>query len=180
MLAYLRLAGFRVETHDASGEPIAYTAADGQMQGHVDGVIAAGPAMPGCAWPALWENKAVNAESWTKFTRYGVQAERPVYYAQAQVYMAYLGLERCLFTAINRDTAEIHAEVIEFNAAAAQRISDSGVHVILSDGPDEFPRIARDETDFRCKFCAWRRRCWAPEVDRRINTPAPSWLNKGN
>ena len=61
MAAYLRLAGFNLRTHDDTGEEFAYTAADGQMQGHVDGIIFGGPALPGVpAWPALWENKAVN------------------------------------------------------------------------------------------------------------------------
>lgn len=176
MASYLQMAGFDLRTKNAQGEDYGYCVADGRMQGHIDGVILAGPAI-GCAWPALWENKALNDKGWNEVSSQGVRKRYPKYFGQMQVYMAYLDLPRALFTAINRDTGEIYAEIVEFDQAAAQALSDRGVRVIGSASPDEFPRIGRDETDFRCRFCDYHARCWATPNNQPVKE-APGWLTK--
>ena len=43
MAAWLRGAGFDLRTHNADGEQFGFSAADGRLQGHIDGVITGGP-----------------------------------------------------------------------------------------------------------------------------------------
>lgn len=176
MAAYLRLAGFDLRDRNDEGKQFEYTQADGRMQGHVDGVIMAGPDI-GCAWPALWENKGLNNDSFNDVVEHGIRKSKPTYYAQAQIYMAYLGLERCLFTCINRNTGDVHIEIIELDIRRAQEVSDNGVRVITSRSPEDLPRIAREETDFRCRFCDWHDTCWGKNTPATPQ-PAPSWLTK--
>lgn len=52
MVAWLRDAGFDLRTRKADGEQFGFSVADGRLQGHVDGVIVAGP--EGFAYPALY------------------------------------------------------------------------------------------------------------------------------
>jgi hypothetical protein len=59
------------------------------------------------------------------------------------------------------DTMEIYAELIPFDAALAQRMSDRAARVITaSEAGDLLPRSFTDSTHFECKFCAWADRCW--------------------
>ena len=43
MVAWLRDAGFDLRTRKADGEQFGFSVADGRLQGHVDGVVVAGP-----------------------------------------------------------------------------------------------------------------------------------------
>jgi hypothetical protein len=56
---------------------------------------------------------------------------------------------------------DIYAELVPFDAALAQRMSDRGVKVIAATEAGELlPRAYLDATHFECKFCAWQDRCW--------------------
>jgi hypothetical protein len=83
-------AGFRMER----GTPAtAFSACNDDLsRGHADGIIVAGPEVPGMTYPALWEHKALGASGWKKIEKYGLKTAYPVYYDQCQLYMAYLGL----------------------------------------------------------------------------------------
>ena len=105
-IRWLRAAGFDLRTRNRAGEQFGFAIAGGRIRGHVDGVIVAGPDV-GIAWPALWEHKALNARSWTDLVKRGLRASKPVYFGQVQLYMAYTDLERCLFTAMNKDSQEL-------------------------------------------------------------------------
>lgn len=171
MADYLRTAGFTLLTERPDGRQFGFGVAwdeDRQcnrISGHCDGVITAGPGDMGMRYPLLWEMKSLGDKSWKDTQRKGVKASKPVYYVQMQLYMAYLGLadHPGLFTAINGNTGEIYAELVPFDAAAAQAASDRGARVVSSLTADELPRIAKDPTDFRCKWCDYAARCWASQ-----------------
>ena len=62
--------------------------------------------------------------------------------------------------AINKDTAELHHELVPFNAELAQRMSDRAVRILsATDAGELLPRIARDRDHFECRMCAWQDRC---------------------
>jgi hypothetical protein len=178
---YLKLAGFDVHTLKPDGKQYGFEAADGKLKGHIDGVIISGPEIPGLKYPCLWENKALNDKSWNDTAKKGVRVSKPLYYAQANTYMAYLDLECALFTFQNRNSGEIACEVLQLDARNAQESSDRAVRVIKCTTPEEMPRIGIDSTDFRCKFCDYRRRCWDIVDIAPASTPditSPSWLKK--
>ncbi len=171
-VAWLRAAGFDLYTRRGGGEhgeQFGFSVAGGRIRGHVDGVFAGGPTIPGMAFPALWECKTMNAKSWRDTASKGVAASKPIYAAQIAVYQAYMDASvpgvadnPALFTAINKDTAELHHELVPFNAELAQRMSDRGVRILAAtDAGDLLPRIAAKADHFECRFCPWAARCWA-------------------
>ena len=79
-------------TSGQDGRQFGFTTAGGRLRGHIDGVIVAGPDI-GVRWPALWEHKALNAKSWADLVKRGLRLSKPIYFAQVQLYMAYMELE---------------------------------------------------------------------------------------
>lgn len=165
---WLRAAGFELYTETSRGEQYGFSAVSGRLRGHVDGVLAGGPESAGLSYPALWECKSLNARSWKEVVKRGVTLAKPVYAAQIALYQAYLepqipGISRnpALFTAINKDTAEIHFECVPFDGALAQQASDRGVRVLQAcDAHELLPRISRDPSHQECRRCPWQDRCW--------------------
>jgi hypothetical protein len=157
---WLRTAGFDIRTHRRDGGQFGFIVAEGRLRGHIDGVIVAGPDV-GITWPALFEHKAVNAKSWSDLVKRGLQSSKPVYWGQVQLYMAYMELAQALFTAMNKDTQELYHEVVSFNPAEAQALSDKAVQVIrAAEAGDLPPRISTNRDFFLCRFCEYARRCW--------------------
>ncbi|EFH13582.1 hypothetical protein ACFFMP_16470 [Pseudoroseomonas cervicalis] len=171
-VAWLRAAGFDLYTRRGGGErgeQFGFSVAGGRIRGHVDGVFAGGPTIPGMAFPALWECKTMNAKAWRETSSKGVAAAKPIYAAQIAVYQAYMDASvpgvadnPALFTAINKDTAELHHELVPFNAELAQRMSDRAVRILAAtDAGELLPRVAAQADHFECRFCPWAKRCWA-------------------
>jgi hypothetical protein len=159
-IRWLRLAGFDLRDRGADGEQFGFTAARGRLRGHADGVIVAGPDV-GILWPALWEHKALGQKSWNDLVKRGLRLSKPIYFAQVQLYMAYLQLEVALLTALNRDTLALHHEAVPFDAAEAQRLSDHAVDILRAADAGELPpRIAQTPDFFLCRLCSYATRCW--------------------
>ena len=170
-IRWLRAAGVDLYTRKGNrpdGEQFGFSVAGGRIRGHVDGIIAAAPAPLGIGTPALWECKTMNAKNWRACVKDGVAVAKPVYAAQIALYQAYMegtipgiSANPALFTAINKDTAELHHELVPFDAALAQRMSDRGVRILqATDAGELLPRIATNRDFFECRFCPWAARCW--------------------
>ena len=170
-VVWLRQAGFDLYTRKGNrpeGGQVGFSVAGGRIRGHVDGIIAAGPEGFGLAVPALWECKTMNAKNWRACVKDGVAKSKLVYAAQIAVYQAYMepsvpgiAAAPALFTAINKDTAELHHEQIAFDAALAQRMSDRGVRILqATDAGELLPRVSQNRDFFECRFCPWAERCW--------------------
>ena len=168
--AWLRAAGFDLRTQRSDGRQFGFSALDGRFRGHIDGCLVGGPVA--MEFPALWENKALGAASWKEVVKKGVVLAKPIYAAQIALYQAYLDLPNpALFTALNRDTWELHCELVPFDAALAQRASDRAVLIVrASDAQELLPRAAADRSSAICRGgktggewhppCAWQDRCW--------------------
>ena len=159
-IQWLRLAGFQLRTNKQDGEQFGFMAAGGKLRGHIDGVIVGGPDV-GIAWPALWEHKTMNARSWSDLVKHGLQQSKPVYYGQVQLYMAYMSLTVTLFTALNKDTEELYHELVPFDSAEAQSLSDKAVAVLRAAKAGELlPRIAANADFYLCRLCPYATHCW--------------------
>ena len=116
----------------------------------------------------LWECKSLNAKSWKDTVKRGVAKSKPVYAAQMATYQAYMegsvpGISKnpALFTAINKDTAELYFELVPFDTSLAQKVSDRAVTILKAAEVGELlPRHTADPEHFECRFCAYRNRCW--------------------
>lgn len=170
-IRWLRGAGFDLYTRKGDrpdGGQFGFSVAGGRIRGHVDGIIAAGPEGFGLAIPALWECKTMNARNWRETVAKGVVVAKPVYAAQIALYQAYMegsvpgiSANPALFTAINKDTAELHHELVPFDADLAQRMSDKAVRILsATDAGELLPRFTRTREHFECRFCSWATRCW--------------------
>jgi hypothetical protein len=168
--SWLRAGSFDLRTQRSDGRQFGFSALEGRFKGHIDGCLVSGPAP--MAYPALWENKALGLASWRDVVKRGLAASKPIYAAQIALYQAYLDLPNpALFTALNRDTWELYCELIPFNAALAQEMSDRAVQVVrASDAEELAPRAAHDPSAAVCRGgksadgwyppCAWQDRCW--------------------
>jgi hypothetical protein len=170
--AWLRAAGFDLYTRKGNrpdGGQFGFSVAGGRIRGHVDGILADGPTVPGLGYPALWECKTMNARSWRETAQKGVVLSKPVYAAQLAVYQAYMegsvagiSANPALFTAVNKDTAELHHELVPFDGALAQRMSDRAVRILQATEASELlSRIAAKPDHHECRMCAWSQRCWS-------------------
>lgn len=157
---WLRTAGFDLRTRKRDGSQFGFSVASGRLRGHIDGVIIDGPDI-GLRWPALWEHKALNAKSWIDLVKRGLPASKPIYFAQVQIYMGYMEIGQTLFTAMNKDSQELFHEIVLFDSAEAQSLSDKAVDIFCATDAGELPpRIAADADFYLCRLCEYAGRCW--------------------
>lgn len=193
MAEYLRMAGFELLTERPDGKQFGFWIAPhpetgkARIAGHLDGVITKAPAIEFLPLPiygpCLWENKELGAKSWNDVLKKGLQRSKPIYFVQMQIYMPYLGLTEHpgLFTAENRDTGELYAELIPFDAGVAQAASDKGARVISAGEAENLPRIATTSNDYRCKsMCDFPGTCWAKPDPVAGAVPARAWFQGEN
>ena len=180
---WLALAGFDIRTEKADGDQYGYKVAKdpvtGQFRiaGEIDGVILSGPAdMP---YPVLWESKKATHKKYLNFKKNGVAKADCKYHGQLQTNMAYLDVKATLFSMLDLDTMKFHFELVEFDAAEAQRLTDRALRVLDSREPEQLPRIARDRSDFRCKFCDYSVRCWSAADPDAAPVTKPAWMTGG-
>jgi hypothetical protein len=156
---WLRGAGFVLLTIDpTTDEQFAFS--DGPIAGHADGVIVSGPSGVGLPYPVLWEAKGLNDRSWSDLVKNGLQTAHPTYFGQIHLYMGYLGLAACLFTALNKNSCEIYHELVFYDRAEAQRLVDRAVDIIRG---ALLPRIAAAPVQ-RCDYCKFKTTCWRPNA----------------
>ncbi len=158
----LRQAGFNLRTQTGRGSQYGFKVASGKIGGHIDGVLLGGPGLMN--YPALWEHKALGVKSWNEVVKKGVAVAKPVYAAQIALYQAYMHLADfpALFTARNRDTQEIYHELVPFDVALAQRMSDKAVRIIKAAERSELlPRCSKEPEFYLCRTCAFQERCWS-------------------
>ena len=151
-IKWLRQSGFDLITEKKDGSQFGFSALNGKIKGHVDGVIIDAPEELNLTFPMLWECKSLNNKSFNDTVKKGLAVSKPIYAAQIAIYQAYMessidGISKnpTLFTAINKDTAELYFELIKFDQALAQKLSDKAVRIITStDAGELLPRISSD------------------------------------
>ena len=161
MRRHLVAAGFRF----APPAACEFSAVEGTMRGHADGIIIHGPNLPGAyvIYPLIWEHKALKATSWREIERDGLEKKHSNYLVQVALYQAYLNIPNpALFTVTNADTCEWLHLFVPFNAERAQLWSDRAANIIAATRANELlPRGFDDPEKFPCKQCPHKDRCWS-------------------
>lgn len=156
MVAWLRLAGVEVQAFDPeTGQQWEVVALDGHFAGHLDGIATGILEAP--KTPHLLECKTHNAKSFAQLVKHGVAVSKPEHVAQMQVYMHLKGLTRAFYLAKHKDTDELYAERVHYDAAQAgalmakaERIKEaSTAPARVSDDPDYFLCRAFDCPSYR-------------------------------
>jgi hypothetical protein len=147
----------------APPEVLGFTAVDGLIQGHADGIVIHAPMGSGLylPTPAVWEHKALNAKNFRVVERDGLAKVFPRYAAQVALYQTFLKVTNpALMSLVNADTCERLHFTVDFDARLAQEASDRAVSIIEATRAGELlPRLDPDLQDFRCKMCNHLSRC---------------------
>ena len=156
---HFKKAGFRL----ADADRLEFTALDGWLRGHADGILLSGPDIPGVSYPALWEHKGINAKGWRSLERDGLTKTYPQYAAQVALYQLFLGVDShpAVFTATNADNCERLHVLIPFDSEiAATTIQRAQLIIGATKRGELLPRMTDDPNNWRCRLCGHRERCW--------------------
>lgn len=121
----------------------------GHAKGHPDGRCLGVPEAP--KTEHLLEIKTMNDANFKKLKKLGIKASKPVYYSQAQRYMAKGNLTRTLHITTNKNDEDYHIERIHFDKDHADDLARKETDIILSDSP---PTRVFARTWFECKVCS--------------------------
>ena len=107
----------------------------------------------------LIEIKTAKDSSFRIFERKGLREWNPNYYSQMQAYMGMSGINQGYLLALNKDTSELHDELIKFDSlhyadlrAKAQRI------ITATEAPE---RINNNPIFYICRGCQFKEICHA-------------------
>ena len=150
------LRGIGCEVHADDGQAqFRVSACDGHFGGSMDGAVLGLPEAP-ATWHVL-EVKTHSAKSFKDLSTKGVQASKPMHYAQMQTYMHLGELERALYYAVNKDTDETYLERVAYDKAFAEQLVAKAQRIISAEAPPQ--RLSNDPAWFDCKFCPFHEHC---------------------
>lgn len=156
IVGWLRKAGMNIFTEKPNGDQYGFE--DGVVAGHIDGVVLGVPFAGKI--PHLLEIKTANKFRYQEFVKNGFQSDEK-YKAQIHVYMYKMKLERCLAVVLNKDSQDLHYEVIELDEFYAISVLNRAKEIA---GLDEMPaRKYPNKSFFKCQFCNWKPECWSQE-----------------
>lgn len=148
MVAWLRLAGVTVEDVDPeTGEQWEVVAVDGHFKGHTDGKVMGIVEAP--TVQHLLECKTHNTKSFEQLKRHGVAVSKPEHVAQMQGYMHLTGLTRAFYLAKHKDTDELYAERLHYDAAQASALMAKAERIKAAQAAPA--RVSDDPAYYLCR-----------------------------
>lgn len=162
----LKGIGCQVWEADEAGQQFRVSAHGGHFGGSLDGVVSGLPEAPDT--PHVAEFKTSNDKLFKALVKAGVQAAKPLHYAQMQTYLGLMSLDWALYLAENKNDASVHSERVAFDQAEFDRLMAKAQRVIEATEPP--PKIGESAEDFACKWCHLADLCHgdaAPEVNCR-------------
>jgi hypothetical protein len=136
------------------------------VSGSLDARIEKG--VPGATkTPHIAEFKTHSLKSFNELNSKGVQAAKPMHWAQMQVYMLGTKLDRALYVAVCKDDDRIYTERVHFDKEAAQKFVDRGRRITLSDRMPE--PMSVDPTWYECKYCLGHDMCFGSKTTKQVN-----------
>jgi CRISPR/Cas system-associated exonuclease Cas4 (RecB family) len=151
----LRAIGVQVE-----GQQFEVSAFGGHLAGHLDGAVLGLEEAPR-TWHVM-ECKTHKAKLYAEVVAKGVEASKPVHFAQLQVYMGLTEMPRAAYFSVCKDTDEIDLQRVEFDQAAFDKLMTKAKDIIFAAEPPA--RISDDPAWFQCRFCPFRDYCHGEKV----------------
>jgi hypothetical protein len=177
IITLLMNAGLKVQTRDPQNW-FKYSArmAGGHLTAFFDGTATMVPEAP--VTTHLLQVRIYSRKDWENWRRKGIRESEPSYFIKAQLGMRALGLTRALVVAENRDTKEIEAERINYDAALATSHEARAERIAVTDSPPA--RISDDPDFWECRFCPAREVCHeAQQARRNCRTCLASCVSEG-
>lgn len=160
----LRAAGVAVMDVDpATGRQWAVKACDGHFGGSADAIAIGILEAPKAHHVA--EFKTHNAKSFAALQKHGVHKSKPQHWAQLQVYMHLLRIERGFYLAVCKDDDRIYSERVYPDPVAAERLVLKAESIINAARPPA--KLSEDPDYFICRFCDHKDICHGAERAER-------------
>lgn len=131
------------------------------FSGSIDGI---GVGFSESKGPHILEFKTHNAKSFALLDK-GVKEAKPQHYVQMQAYMGGLGIDRAYYIAVNKDTDELYAERVKYDATMYDSIKYKAESIISATASPD--RIEENPARFACRFCDYKNICHGSEVPER-------------
>jgi hypothetical protein len=167
---YLRGIGCQTWQKDPStGKQFRVSFANGHGGGSCDGVAIGSPDLPE-GMPFLVECKTHNDKSFSALVKEGLCQSKPDHFAQTQTYTVKLELPVAIYMAVNKNTDDLHLEIIWPNPNFVGTLMDRADAIVASETAP--PRISNNRGFYYCKSfgCPFYSICFdgvAPAVNCR-------------
>lgn len=164
LVALLRSIDCDVHSVTPGGQQYRVSLLGGHFGSAIDSVILGLPDAP--TIPVLGEFKTHGQTSFDKLVKDGVAKTKIEHYVQMQIYMRYWELTLALYLAVNKNTDELHAELIELSPDTADRFYGRAADILNAKLP---PRRLKGASMgyFACKFCDFKDICLGHGVPER-------------
>ena len=157
-----------LHTTENNSNQIGFQDFGGHFRGHLDGMIL-GLLQAPKAWH-VWENKVCDQKKIDALVKLkhehgeknALKAWDEIYYAQSQIYMHYMGVERHYLTACTPGVRDVVTCRTAYDEADALRIIAKAKRVIQSPTPPA--RISDDPSWFQCHWCDHQDVCHGSKV----------------
>lgn len=156
MAERLRMVGLRITDQQRT-----FSDFNQLLGGHWDGRI---EGLPQSSKPHVWEHKQVNEKKFAAFKKLRQEDEHTalekwdeVYYAQAQMYMRYSGLDRHYLTVASSGGRDYEDCRTRYADRKAEALRDKARRIL--DAVEPPLRLSNNPSFFKCKMCEHRSRC---------------------
>lgn len=157
-IAMLLSIGVQVYQQDEHGKQFRIKDCGGHFGGSGDGVGIGIPDLnPGV--PCLLEFKTHGEKSFLKLQKQGVQIAKPEHFVQTQTYMTKMNLDWTLYGAVNKNTDELHMEIIRRDGITGPQYIERARQIIYM---RQVPERIHDASPgyFTCRYCDSLDICW--------------------
>lgn len=156
---YLELIGCNVWPIDpATGNQWRINFAGGHGGGSTDGIAQGIPDLSPDQKFVI-ECKTHGEKSFLNLQKEGLCQAKPEHFAQIQIYMVGLGIDRGLYMAVNKNTDELHLEIIVANPNFAKDLVRMGTEIIFAETPPSKIGGKAGAAFYQCKFCQFSDIC---------------------
>lgn len=156
--------GFEVrEVDPETGNQFRISGCKGHFGGSLDSMMKA-PARYNIPDYLIWlgEFKTHNQKSFDKLKKEGVQRSKPQHFKQMCSYGRAYKFEWGLYCAVNKNTDELHFEIVKLDWNQADDLFRKADGIIFSQTRP--PKIAMVDTYFDCKYCDFAGLCHRGEM----------------
>lgn len=147
----LRDIGVTVWDRDPeTGKQVRAEACGGHFALSLDGV---GEGFPESSQPHTLEFKTMNTKTFKALQNKGLKEVKPIYWAQCQIGMHLIGLDRCYFFAVCKETDAIYGERVKYDKSEGMSLLAKAEQIVFADTPPA--KLSDEPSDWRCKFCPY-------------------------
>jgi hypothetical protein len=157
-LAMLLAIGCQVFQQDEHGNQFRISELGGHLGGAGDGVAIGIPDLA-AGQPCLLEFKTHGEKSYIKLVKEGVRVAKFEHFVQMQTYMRKMGIPVCLYGAVNKNTDDIHWELVYLEIDFADQFIERGKTIImLNRAPDRMQNASPGL--YKCRYCDKKEICF--------------------